>query len=475
MANTPPGALFAGILRAPMRAYLHRILSGARTHDYTRIVEPAAGPFTACQLAAAAGYSTDQLEASDVSFFSAVLGRAINGLPLDDLEIQATGVEFDTSDPAAALWALVYLRSVNKTTGAPRGGGWYYWRDLQVDLVRRRDEHLAAINKTIGAARKLAGFKYSDRDMFEHIEATRDDPNAVLVLYPPTYRGGYEKIEETGGRLVWKQPGYSLFDPKTDVARLGDLMATSRALWVMIIEAEPNDLTMPAVFAHGLVRRAKGVQARTMNAYLVSNRPDELEEYSDPAASHWSPELPKPTLPTLPAAHVVKRTSRCHVAAIGEAEYWRTLWLHNFRTLSRSVGAGLFVDGYLAGILGYDFETRATTAQLTYHVGVPGVPGPRWQRAVIRAALTREALKTVLGDLRAASIEEVRTTMFSPHPASMAARGLLQLLERKPDKRRGFHLQYGSPVSEVSVQEAWRRSWDDDDRWRKRRGDAEAT
>jgi len=61
--------------------------------------------------------------------------------------------------------------------------------------------------------------------------------------------------------------------------------------------------------------------------------------------------------------------------------------------------------------------------------------------------------------------------MFSPHPASMAARGLMKLRERKVHARRGFQLAYAGPVAEKTVDQAWRDAWDDDERWRKRRAD----
>lgn len=105
---------------------------------YTRFVEPCAGTFAMSNLAIQNGYKPEQIETSDVSMMSSVMGYAITGKPLDELEIHAQGFSNEELlDPAVALYAQMYLRT-SKTAGNE------YFFNLLKDLRDRREEHIGA-------------------------------------------------------------------------------------------------------------------------------------------------------------------------------------------------------------------------------------------------------------------------------------------------------------------------------------------
>ena len=76
-----------------------------------------AGTFAMSNLAIQNGYKPEQIETSDVSMMSSVMGYAITGKPLDELEIHAQSFsDEELLDPAVALYAQMYLRT-SKTAG----------------------------------------------------------------------------------------------------------------------------------------------------------------------------------------------------------------------------------------------------------------------------------------------------------------------------------------------------------------------
>lgn len=86
-----PGEMFLGCLGTVEQRYLVNLIKNAAKNGYTRFVEPCAGTFAMSNLAIQNGYKPEQIETSDVSMMSSVMGYAITGKPLDELEIHAQG------------------------------------------------------------------------------------------------------------------------------------------------------------------------------------------------------------------------------------------------------------------------------------------------------------------------------------------------------------------------------------------------
>ena len=83
-------------------------------------------------LAAQCGYKPEQIESSDVSMFTSIMGYAIMGKSLDDLDIHAKGFsDEEIKDPAVALYAQLYLRTA-------RHAGQMYFFNILRDLEARR-------------------------------------------------------------------------------------------------------------------------------------------------------------------------------------------------------------------------------------------------------------------------------------------------------------------------------------------------
>lgn len=99
-----PGAFFLGTLVPSERSYLKILIRNARGHGYRRFVEPCAGAFAMSHLAAEVGWPHEDIDASDITLFTSVMGYAITGESLEPFHVRAEGFEKeDTTDPAIVL------------------------------------------------------------------------------------------------------------------------------------------------------------------------------------------------------------------------------------------------------------------------------------------------------------------------------------------------------------------------------------
>ena len=77
-------SLFLGATPAPARDYLQRVFAAARG-KYTRVVVPCAGRFSGPLMALRAGFKPEQIEASDISLFSGLIGALVAGTDCREL------------------------------------------------------------------------------------------------------------------------------------------------------------------------------------------------------------------------------------------------------------------------------------------------------------------------------------------------------------------------------------------------------
>lgn len=108
-----PGAFFLGTLVPSEQKFLKVLLENAKKNGYTKFVEPCAGAFAMSHLAVQSGFKPSEVESSDVSMFTSIMGYAVTGKPLDELEIHAKGFsDEELLDPAVAMYAWKYLSTV---------------------------------------------------------------------------------------------------------------------------------------------------------------------------------------------------------------------------------------------------------------------------------------------------------------------------------------------------------------------------
>lgn len=471
---TSPGLFFIGTVVPKEMWFLKRVFEGARGAGYTTFVEPASGAFAMSGLARQVGWTQEQLDASDVSLLSAVIGYAAMGRRLDELEIAVTEPavqDLDMGDPAHVLYAQMVCRYQVKAEKT------FYWREIVTDLLARREAVLADLQRQLSRAREtLYGFRYRPLCMFQHLAEVLDNPQAFVSLNPPTHAGGWERFYNTGGRLTWKEPAYAFFDPAKDMAKIAEMVRDAKALVLLYEEVVYGQSVLPPVFARGAAMKAKtDVGAvRSMNTYLSANRPDEIEALANgrKIARKDAKGLQPSAFPILPSDYAPNAASRVALVKLEEPQssYYRQLWTHRFLGSSTAMnGLGLLLDGYLCGVFAYDRQwldrgefgrvQRESRLMLQYG-STPKLAGWRLNRLLTKVALSLDTMRQVLDDLAMVKVTHLCTAQFSKHPESKEMRGLMKLAARKEIRNKfgldkGFMLRYQAPVESTTIQEAF--------------------
>lgn len=465
-----PGAFFVGGTLVPAeQKFLKCLLQSAVKKRYNKFVEPCAGTFAMSHLAVQAGFKPSQIEASDVSMMTSVLGYAIQGKALDDLEITAKGFnEEELKNPATALYAQIYLRMV-------KNAGKEYFYNMLMDLKYRKDEHIKNINEQLNRAHDiLFGINYRSLDMWKHIEELLDNPNAIIIANPPTYLAGYEKFYDASGNMTWKEPEYEMFNPEKDYDRLMQMGKDAKCLLLCYQESAPGETADEPVFARYGVRNG-------VNAYIISNRPDEAKELAagKKIARPSEKKLNCLECGMLPRDYEIKEKTKIQLCQIEktEAQYYRQLWTHNFVGSSAPINIAVLIDGKIAGVFGVDkaaltmgaFGARVSDALfLMYGMTIPHKQY-RLGRLLTMLAQNKNFVYKICNDLEKEKVGHLKTVQMTKYPEAKEMRGIMKLTKRIPDKKVGFRLTYESELKERTEKQTlieWLRR---EEKWQKER------
>lgn len=444
-----PGDMFLGCLGGTEQKFLYSLFKTAREAGYTRFVEPCAGTFAMANLAVDTGYKPSQIETSDVSMMPTILGYAICGKPLDDLEIKAKGFsEEELLDPATALYAQLYLRTVKKA-------GTEYFHNLLADLSFNREKYISQIRESIKKNKqRLGGMNYRPMDMFDHLKEVLNDQHAIVIANPPTYFSGYEKYYDTAGTMTWKEPPYEMFNPSTGHGKLFEMVKDSKALVLCYQEKPAGEYVGDAVYARAATRKG-------MNAYLCSNRGEEAEALAHGKKIKRPNESALEPLPCsiMPTDYEITENSDLKIIKVKAAntQYYRKLWTHNFVGSSATFNFAVLIDGLVAGVFGISKMT-AEALFIWYVMKVPHKE-LRLGRLMYMLAQNRSLTDTVTNDFERERVVCVRTAMLTKYPENKEVRGIMKMTERKKDKEHGFKLTYEAPIIEGRSEKATLTEW----------------
>lgn len=475
-----PGVLFAGNSSAPDRAFYRQVFNKLPRDKYTRYVELGVGSFAAALVAANAGIPPTSMETSDVTLYTAIVGMHVSGGDFHCLGMTLDGEPVELPDAprneqAAHLLYVHWLARMQARSEAD------YWTNLVTDMVEREGEHKRRLAESLGSLEeRLTGVCFTPKCMWDHIAEVEDDPHTIIIAAPPTYKAGFEKFFDTGGRIEWREPPYSVFDPDVDMQRLADHMRDKAAL-LMFLQEERTGI--PAhetpVFAHPL--------GDTARAYVISNRPEEIFKLTGgpKVALGMSRSTAPIDLPIIAPDHPVTATSRLDVVAAKgtEVDYYRDLWMHRLSAAPGSYNMLVLVDGYVAGVIGYGAETMTRpypgATKYTSHLLMRfafGAPHQelRLTRLATMLALRRDTAKLVFtgaSEILLAASNGLVTVEYTRHPEAKGLRGLMSLDSRSkhPD---GWKLSYSSPWSAVTLPETLTTFVTKEQSWRDSRSKA---
>ncbi len=444
-----PGEMFLGCLNGVEQKFLVKLIRTAQQSGYTRFVEPCAGTFAMANLAVRSGFKPEQIETSDVSMMTSVMGYAITGQSLEPLEIHAQGfTDEELLDPATALFAQIYLRT-------SKSAGNEYFHNMLVDLRTRKAEHIESIRRQIEVTKNLlGGMSYRPLDMWDHLEEVLDDPHALVVANPPTYFAGYEKFYDTQGKMTWKEPPYKMFDPETGHKDLFEKCMNAKALVLCYQEKRSGEAVGYPVFARS------GTRA-DLNSYITTNREEEAVALANGKKIKRPTEGKLEPLPCsmIPGDYEITEDSDIKIIPVSGAttQYYRMLWTHNFVGSQATYNRVVLIDGYVAAVFGIS-KMQAESIFVWYVMKKPHEVY-RLGRLCYMLAQNRGFVDTLLDDIEREKVTKMRTAMLTKHAENKEVRGIMKLVNRQEDKEHGYKLTYEADLVEGRDEKATLIEW----------------
>jgi len=178
-----------------------------------RVILPCCGTFSLAVSAVAGGATPESIYASDISVYSHALGHALVGR---DYRLEPKHEAADVVLPwldegplgktAAIMFLLRVLQYERKTKKA-----WHIQN--QQELLRNVGSYVPQLIEQLKTmAAQLDGINYETQDMWEVIDEPRSDASTAILLNPPRYTGGYDKMFEGIEAIFdWDEPEVAQF------------------------------------------------------------------------------------------------------------------------------------------------------------------------------------------------------------------------------------------------------------------------
>lgn len=469
-----PGILFLNTWDAPERAFVRAASIACREHGgYKRVVETCAGSLVMPAVhVVQGGWKPEQIEASDVALFTAVVGNVVMDTRLKHLDVRIDGKPVEMGEDSVSDGALVlYWQLVARMEARPDND---YWHEIRVDLQQRADEHRDGIAKYLRLLQeRFEGMTFYSMDMWEHMDCVKDDPKILITVNAPTYLGGFERFYNTNGRLTWNEPKYEMFDPATGQKRMFEESKSWKALLISQEQVTPGEGVENVIYARDLAA------GQVIHAW--SNRPDELRSLMSAVGRKLADHTPL-KYGCIRYKDEINNAVQVEVGQITDAEarYYRDLWIHRIATARAVYNFAVYVDGKVAGIGGLDngpidrpknpkHGTRWDNAVLlTYAVGAPHETY-RLTRLVTMIGCTRCLIESLMTPWTAVRAEQVVTAEFTRYAEAKGLRGIMKLATRTVDPKRGPKLTYATDLNDSMYQEVFTKWHRKEAQWRKAR------
>lgn len=364
---------------------------------------------------------------NDVSLLSCGIGKLLTG---DRFDIKFTGrleplnlLVGNTADNAAAVClaaTLARFKGNNQFSLAHFG---HIMRNLQA-YHRSEKEKIA---------RYVDGFLLDDYfagDFREQIKRAKEDDGTV-IMFAPTYKGGYERIYKFINEcVVWEPPSYDVWDPAN----------TEELIKQMIVDGQH--------FAIVSDFRMKDIEPRIM--FAGSNKP--VYMYANDARSSIRREskssAPFRYMPIDPDKITAESRIDIKLLNAQQLNFLKNVYLaKGINHKAGMLNFAVFIDDMLAGAFIFSMAQYGDKIHNIYMLSDFSLTRHRKVSKLIPMLATSQDVLNHVNRRYLIDVQSVYTTAFTNNPVSMKYRGIYKLAKRG----EGF-LNYSSAVRSDSPQ-----------------------
>ncbi len=416
-----------------------------------------AGNFTVPSVLRSGGFA-GSITACDVSLYTSALGAYLSGweLPVTEREDCPNHLKglLRAGSPAELTASIALLLDLHEV--------WQAKNPYQIRLIAKyREAWDQLMAKTLD---KLARFKehvapvaYQARDGFDLLESS--GPEHTVFAFPPTYKGGYEKLESLLRAVcLWQPPAYREMTDKS--LELYERIAGFNAYYVVLEKDLPD---VYAILGDPVAVLPRG---RDKCTYILARSAKKVVIRQQAKTASVSPIWPDNRPVTGAEAPGFAFLTRPQSLRLNELYLSKRI---DYYEGPVDASVALTLDGVLIGKADFvrtsrgqwKLPTDETPLYIMCDLAVASCE-KRLAKLVLLLMLSREVRELVEARL-AARIGWLITTAFSAGPVSMKYRGVFTLYSRKLDKKKGeYALNYYAPFGERSLAEnlaLWKKKY----------------
>lgn len=402
--------MFIGAINQPLRQVLKEMAQS--WPPSTPVYVGCSGNFTVERLLSQEGIQ--HVISNDISMYSCAIGQLLTGqrfeigIKRQDMEWLTEYLASGEATVATLLLCSEYLNFIDRDTPYHRRMSRHY----EANFANLHAKTMERVSRALDGVRIDCFYPLDVADFAEQIVP---DTGAVFITFPPTYKGGYERLYKKIDEIFdWQPPTYHVFDSEA-FERLTDIM-TRKERWVTMRDEPIIDLqdSLKAVLQTSLHSKSVYVYAGegTSRVVLPRQKIGALNIERLEGEVQWPITFQKITQDQM---------------NLLRSEYLSKSIL----PASSDINLALLSGGRLFGAVAFSrgrYE-RNRVYMMTDFAIQPTVQ-KRLSKLVLAVALSSE-LRTYLECKMNMRITKVITTAFTDKPVSMKYRGLFEILNRK--------------------------------------------
>ena len=356
---------------------------------------------------------------NDVSMYSCAIGNYISGKPV---EIEIKDQEFDWLKPfmETDLDKIVTLSLCTKVLTFYGKNNIYYDR-----MFKAHKDNFAKLHEKTkeNIGETLDNIKIKEFYAGNVLDFMREAPEDIVAIsFPPTYKGGYEKLYEAMEQVFeWEPPEYEIFDNES-FKEFSELVM-KKGTWVTLRDERVDELEDYLIASTKTSLRSKPV-------YYYSNQKESKLTLSRQKVQNLYFER-------ISSEDVIDEHSKMQVVKIEQAQ------MNLLRSQYLSVGIlpapanlnlAVLVDNKLIGAMAFSPETWTSggggKAYMMTDFAVNTSQYRRLSKLVLSVAVSKE-VNVLIEQALKQKIHSIVTTAFTENAVSMKYRGIFEVYNRK--------------------------------------------
>lgn len=376
--------------------------------------------------------TTIPIHSNDVSLISSIVGYAKTGYEIvfnfkNDLDYLNKYLSTDAETQLALIAYAMQLgkyKSDNQYCNARRD---FLEREIEA-IIQSNKERAKKYLEQISISSFFCG------DFIQHIEAAKDSGSGVMV-FAPTYKGGYERLYKViNDNVDWaNEPSYEIYDPKQTHDIIERLYDENRN-FIFFADQQYDDIKPTMVYEGS---------NKPIFAYTNSRKSSIRRDSNRARAFKYT---------AIDTNLIGEKSKVTAVVATSETmNFLKDIYLaKGIKHKNGMFNVLFYVDGMLAGGAIYSLPQFGDKLRQIYILSDFSLSRRRKLSKLIAMLATSNQIIDYINKKYFINIERVLTTAFTKKPVSMKYRGIFRL-----DAKKDGFLNYSSEVRDKTLDEIY--------------------